>query len=54
MHYLQRSSLVPGRRLHVDEVALSNGTITVTILGESRSVAVGLTTADLIMVREES
>lgn len=54
MHYLQRSSLVPGKRLHVDEVALSNGTITVTILDEVRSVAVGLTTADLIMVREEA
>ena len=54
MHYLQRSSLVPGKRLHVDEVALANGTITVTILDEDRNVAVGLATADLIMVREEA
>ena len=54
MHYLQRSSLVPGKRLHIDEVALSNGTITVTILDEDRNVAVGLSTADLIMVREEA
>jgi DtxR family Mn-dependent transcriptional regulator len=54
MHYLQRSSLVPGKRLHIDELALSNGTITVTILDEDRSVAVGLSTADLIMVREEA
>jgi DtxR family Mn-dependent transcriptional regulator len=52
MHYLQRSSLVPGKRMHIDEVATSNGTITVTILDEDRVVAVGLTTADLIMVRE--
>ena len=54
MHYLQRNSLVPGMRLHVDEVELSNGTITVTIVGAARSVAVGLATADLIMVREEA
>lgn len=54
MHYLQRNSLVPGKRLHVDELALSNGTITVTILDEGRSVAVGLSTADLIMVVEEA
>jgi DtxR family Mn-dependent transcriptional regulator len=54
MHYLQRSSLVPGKRLHIDEVALSNGTITVTIIDENRNVAVGLSTADLIMVREEA
>ena len=54
MHYLQRSSLIPGKRLHIDEVALSNGTITVSILDEGRNVAVGLATADLIMVREEA
>jgi DtxR family transcriptional regulator, iron-dependent repressor len=54
MHYLERSSLIPGRRLRIDEVALSNGTITVTILDEDRNVAVGLTTAELIMVREEA
>jgi DtxR family Mn-dependent transcriptional regulator len=54
MHYLQRSSLVPGKRLHVDELALSNGTITVTIIDENRNVAVGLSTAELIMVREEA
>lgn len=54
MHYLQRNSLVPGKRLHIDEVALANGTITVSILDEDRNVAVGLATADLIMVREEA
>jgi DtxR family transcriptional regulator, Mn-dependent transcriptional regulator len=52
MHYLQRSSLIPGRRLHIDEVALSNATITVSLLDEgNRQVVVGLPTADLVMVR---
>jgi DtxR family Mn-dependent transcriptional regulator len=54
MHYLQRSSLIPGKRLHIDEMALANGTITVTIIDENRNVAVGLSTSDLIMVREET
>ena len=51
MHYLQRSSLVPGTRLHVDEVARSNATITVSLLDENRQVVVGLHTADLVLVR---
>jgi len=55
MHYLQRSGLVPGTRLLVDEVALSNATITVALLeDESRKVAVGLPTADLVLVRVEN
>jgi DtxR family Mn-dependent transcriptional regulator len=54
MHYLQRSSLVPGARLLVDEVALSNATITVALLdNEDRKVAVGLPTAELILVKAE-
>jgi len=52
MHYLQRSSLIPGTRLHVDEVARSNATITVSLLDENRQVVVGLHTADLVLVRE--
>jgi len=51
MHYLQRSGLVPGVRLHIDEVALSNATITVSLIDSSRQVTVGLPTADLILVR---
>lgn len=52
MHYLQRSSLVPGKRLRIDEVALSNATITVSLLDEDeRKVVVGVPTAELVMVR---
>ena len=51
MHYLQRSGLVPGVRLHIDEVALSNATITVSLIDSSRQVTVGLQTADLILIR---
>jgi DtxR family Mn-dependent transcriptional regulator len=54
MHYLQRSSLVPGTRLHVDEIARPNATITVTLLDENRQVVVGLHTADLVLVRDAS
>jgi DtxR family Mn-dependent transcriptional regulator len=54
MHYLQRSGLVPGARLHVDEVALSNATITVSLLeDENRKVAVGLPTSELVLVQSE-
>ncbi len=51
MHYLQRSGLVPGVRLHIDEVAISNATITVSLIDLSRQVTVGLATADLILTR---
>ena len=51
MHYLQRSELVPGAELHVDEVMLSNGTISVSLLNSGKQVAVGMPTADLILVR---
>ena len=55
MHYLQRSGLVPGARLHVDEVATANSTITVSLLNDGdRKVAVGLSTADLVLVRSEN
>jgi DtxR family Mn-dependent transcriptional regulator len=55
MHYLQRNSLTPGVRLHVDEVALANATITVSLTDkEKRQVAVGLPTAALILVRPAS
>ncbi|MPZ49209.1 MAG: hypothetical protein GEU75_07900 [Dehalococcoidia bacterium] len=55
MHYLQRSSLVPGTHLFVDEVTLSNATITVSLVEDaSRKIAVGLPTADLVLVQIES
>ncbi len=55
LHYLQRSSLVPGVRLHVDEVALANATITVSLVDQGgRQVVVGVPTAELILVRQES
>ncbi len=54
MHYLQRNSLIPGTRLHVDEVALANSTITVSLIDQAgKQVVVGLPTAELILVREE-
>lgn len=53
MHYLERSGLTPGARLHIDEVANANGTITVSLLNDGgRQVVVGLTTADLVVVRD--
>ena len=51
MHYLQRNLLTPGARLHVDEVAVANATITVTHTNTGRQVVVGLPTAELILVR---
>jgi DtxR family Mn-dependent transcriptional regulator len=52
MHYLERSGLTPGARLHVDEVANANGTITLSLINDqNRQVVVGLTTADLVLVR---
>jgi DtxR family transcriptional regulator, Mn-dependent transcriptional regulator len=51
MHYLQRNLLTPGARLMVDEVATANGTITVTHTESGQKVVVGLTTAELILVR---
>ena len=54
MHYLERNHLVPNTRLHVDEVALSNATITVSLTEhDGQKVTVGLPTADLLLVREE-
>jgi DtxR family Mn-dependent transcriptional regulator len=55
MHYLQRSGLVPGARLHIDEVEVSNATITVSLVDrEDRKVTVGLPTAELVLVRSGS
>jgi len=53
MHYLERNHLIPNTRLLVEEVALSNATITVSLrdFGQQK-VAVGLPTADLILVRD--
>jgi DtxR family Mn-dependent transcriptional regulator len=51
MHYLQRSGLTPGARLHVDEVAVANATITVSHTDSGRQITVGLPTAELILVR---
>lgn len=51
MHYLERSGLVPGARLHIDEVATANATITLSLLDDGgRQVAVGLQTAGLVLV----
>jgi DtxR family Mn-dependent transcriptional regulator len=50
MHYLQRSGLVPGSRLRVDELVPSNGTIALSLLDDDRQVVVGLPTADLVLV----
>jgi DtxR family Mn-dependent transcriptional regulator len=53
MHFLQRNHLTPGARLVVEEVALANATITVSLqdYGDQK-VAVGLPTAELILVRK--
>lgn len=53
MHYLERNHLIPNTRLLVEEVALSNATITVSLqdYGQQK-VTVGLPTADLIQVRD--
>ncbi len=54
MHYLERNSLIPGTRLHVDEVANANATITISLLADSgRQVVVGMSTAELILVRND-
>jgi DtxR family Mn-dependent transcriptional regulator len=54
MHYLERNHLIPGTRLTVDEVAISNATITVSLVDHNaQKVAVGLPTAELILVRPE-
>jgi DtxR family Mn-dependent transcriptional regulator len=53
MHYLERNHLIPNTRLRVDEVELSNATITVALLDyDGQKVAVGLPTAELVLVRE--
>jgi DtxR family Mn-dependent transcriptional regulator len=53
MHFLQRNHLTPGTRLLVEEVAVANATITVSLqdFGDQK-VAVGLPTAELILVRK--
>ena len=52
MQYLQRNTLMPKVRLHVDEVAVANATITVSMADEpDRKVVVGLATSELIFVR---
>jgi hypothetical protein len=54
MHYLERNHLIPNTRLHIDEVALSNATITVSLPDYSnQKVTVGLATAELVLVRDE-
>jgi DtxR family Mn-dependent transcriptional regulator len=54
MHYLERHHLIPNTRLLIDEVELSNATITVSLIDhEDQKVAVGLPTAGLILVRPE-
>lgn len=53
MHYLERNHLIPNTRMRVDEVALSNATITVSLPEHGdQKVPVGLSTAELILVRD--
>jgi DtxR family Mn-dependent transcriptional regulator len=53
MHYLERNHLIPDTRLSIDEVALANATITVSLPDhDDMKVTVGLPTAELILVRE--
>lgn len=53
MHYLERSQLVPGARILIDEVSRANATIKVTRASDGVQVVVGLPTADLIQVRND-
>jgi DtxR family Mn-dependent transcriptional regulator len=54
MHYLERNHLIPGTRLVIDELAVPNATITVSLIDhDEQKVAVGLATAELILVRPE-
>jgi DtxR family Mn-dependent transcriptional regulator len=54
MHYLERNHLIPNTRMHIDEVALSNATIIVSLPDyDGQKVAVGLPTSELILIREE-
>lgn len=52
MRYLQRSGLVPDTTLVVEEVAVPNATITVTLSGTASRIAVGFPMAQVIQVRE--
>lgn len=53
MHYLERNHLIPNTRLDVEEVALSNATITVSLPDHgNQKVTVGLPTAELVLVRD--
>jgi DtxR family Mn-dependent transcriptional regulator len=51
MHYLERSRLVPGERLQIDEVSVPNATVKVTRQDDGVQVVVGMSVAELIMVR---
>lgn len=51
MHFLERNRLTPGVTLFIEEVALSNSTITVRHDDDGQNSVVGLSTADLILVR---
>lgn len=52
MRYLQRNGLMPEIPLFVEEVAMSNGTISVRVGDDGHSVAVGLAASDVIQVRQ--
>lgn len=54
MHFLERNRLLPGVPLLVQEVTLENATITVEREDDGAQVVVGLSTADLILVRPPS
>jgi DtxR family Mn-dependent transcriptional regulator len=51
LHFLQRSGLVPGARIHVEEVSRANATVTVLIQPDERRIVVGVPAAELILTR---
>jgi len=51
MHFLERNRLLPDSYLLIEEVVLSNGTIMVSQETDGRRVVVGLSTAELVLVR---
>jgi DtxR family transcriptional regulator, Mn-dependent transcriptional regulator len=54
MRYLYRNGLLPEIPLRVEEVAVSNGTISVLVGEDGQRVAVGLAAAEVIQVRERA
>jgi DtxR family Mn-dependent transcriptional regulator len=51
MHYLERNHLTPGERLQIDEVSTPNATVKLTRQDDGVQVVVGMSVAELILVR---